>query len=102
MYGSSALIFPEGTRSEDGQLQPFRRGGFHLALKSGSDVVPIAIINTRKIVPKGALKIDKGTVGINFGKPISVKDYSKKDMDQLMGLTWDAIMRQMNENLDPS
>ncbi len=100
--GFSVLIFPEGTRSADGQLQPFKRGGFHLALKSGCDVVPIAIINSRKIVPKGALKINKGTLGMSIGKPISVKDYSKKDMDQLMALTWDAIMSQMNENLNCS
>jgi 1-acyl-sn-glycerol-3-phosphate acyltransferase len=100
--GASVLIFPEGTRSVDGQLQPFKRGGFHLAIKSGCDVVPIAIINSRNIVPKGTLKINKGTFALNIGHPIPVKDYSKKEMDQLLARTREAIMSQMNQGLDSS
>ena len=95
--GASMLIFPEGTRSEDGRLQPFKNGGFRLALKAGFDVVPVAIINSRHIVPKGSLRINKGTFGLHIGKPISVKDYSKKDVDRLMKRVRDAIMSQMGE-----
>ncbi|NIT61887.1 MAG: 1-acylglycerol-3-phosphate O-acyltransferase, partial [Aliifodinibius sp.] len=76
--GASMLIFPEGTRSEDGKLQPFKTGGFRLALKAGCDVVPVAITNSRNIVPKGSLKINRGTIAMNIGKPISVKGYAKK------------------------
>ena len=95
--GTSMLIFPEGTRSEDGKLQPFKNGGFRLALKGGFDIVPVAIINSRHIVPKGSLGINKGTFGLNVGKPISVKDYSKKDVDRLMKVVRDAIMSLMGD-----
>jgi 1-acyl-sn-glycerol-3-phosphate acyltransferase len=95
--GASMLIFPEGTRSEDGRLQPFKNGGFRLALKAGFDVVPVTIINSRHIVPKGSLRINKGTFGLNIGTPISIKDYSKKDVDRLMKVVREAIMNQMGE-----
>ncbi len=95
--GISMLIFPEGTRSEDGKLQTFKNGGFRLALKVGCDVVPVAIINSRHIVPKGSLRINKGTFGLHIGKPISIKEYSKKDVDVLMKSVRDAIERQMGE-----
>ena len=96
--GTSVLIFPEGTRSVDGQLLPFKRGGFHLALKSECNVVPISIIDSRLIAPKGSLRIKKGTVIMNIGEPIPVKGYSKKDMVQLMDRVRDAMINQMKES----
>ena len=98
--GSSVLIFPEGTRSIDGEIQPFKPGGFHLALKSGCDIVPITIVNSRKIVPKGSLRIEKGSFTMNIHKPIPVKGYSRKDMDQLMNRIRETMINQMNEELN--
>jgi 1-acyl-sn-glycerol-3-phosphate acyltransferase len=95
--GTSMLIFPEGTRSEDGKLQPFKIGGFRLALKAGFDIVPVTIMNSRHIVPKGSLRINKGVFGLIVGKPISVKEYSKKDVESLMMRVRDAILNQMGE-----
>ena len=97
--GASVVIFPEGTRSIDGKLQAFRKGGFHLALKSGCDIVPVAIINSYRIVPKGSLRINKGSFGIHIGKPISVRDYNKKSMAQLMDRVRGAMLSQMDENI---
>ncbi|MFC1821683.1 lysophospholipid acyltransferase family protein [Thermodesulfobacteriota bacterium] len=96
--GASVLIFPEGTRSEDGLLLPFKPGGFHLALKSGCEIVPIAIINSREIVPKGSLRIRKGSVAMNIGNPIPIKGYNRKNMDLLMNLAREAMANQLNEN----
>jgi 1-acyl-sn-glycerol-3-phosphate acyltransferase len=93
--GSSVLIFPEGTRSPDGELLPFKKGGFHMALKAGCDIVPVAISNTYRIVEKGRLRINKGSVDIQFGKPIPVKDYGKKDLPDLMERVKEAISNQM-------
>ena len=93
--GASVLIFPEGTRSEDGRLQPFKRGGFHLALKSGCEIVPLGIIKSRDIVPKGSLNIKKGMIGMNIGKPIPVKDYSKRERDQLITHVREEMIRLM-------
>jgi 1-acyl-sn-glycerol-3-phosphate acyltransferase len=82
--GCSILVFPEGTRSPDGLLQPFKPGGFHIALKSRCDIVPLAIDGSRLIVPKGSLRIQKGSFTLSVGKPISIQGYSKKNMPVLM------------------
>ena len=82
--GASVLIFPEGTRSLDGRLGSFKKGGFNLALKSGCDIVPVAISGTARIVPKGSLKIEKGNVGFVIGRPIPLAGYSRRNVAQLM------------------
>ena len=96
--GASVLIFPEGTRSKDGRLQSFKPGGFHVALKSGSDIVPVAIIDSHLIVPKGSLRIKKGTIIMNIGKSIPTRDFTRKEMNQLMDRVRDALLNQMKEN----
>ncbi len=93
--GASVLIFPEGTRSKDGRLQPFKRGGFHLAIMAGCDLVPIAILNSRDINPKGSFRINKGTFKMKIGEPIRIDGYSKKDIDRLMEQTREAMVRLM-------
>lgn len=98
--GASVVIFPEGTRSPDGRLQSFKRGGFKLALRSGCDIVPVTIRDSYRIVPKGSFKINKGSFDICFGKPISAKGYTSKDIPQLMEKVREAIRDQMrNEGL---
>jgi 1-acyl-sn-glycerol-3-phosphate acyltransferase len=93
--GASILIFPEGTRSPDGQLQPFKPGGFHLALKVKGDIVPVSIVGTHRIVPKGSLRVQKGKATMIIGKPIRIKEYSKKTMDHLMERVHEAMFQQM-------
>lgn len=100
--GASVVIFPEGTRSLDGRLQPFKKGGFNLALRSGCDIVPVTINNSYRIVPKGSLRINKGFFSIHIGKPISIKDYNRKDVTQLMEMVRNAMLRHMHEgSIDP-
>jgi 1-acyl-sn-glycerol-3-phosphate acyltransferase len=93
--GTSVVIFPEGTRSPDGVLQPFRPGGFHLALKSGCEIVPVAIAGSFRIVPKGSLKINRGRFTLSLGKPMALDPYSKKDMGLLMNRVREAMLDQM-------
>jgi 1-acyl-sn-glycerol-3-phosphate acyltransferase len=95
--GASILIFPEGTRSADGRLQTFRPGGFHLALKTKGDIVPVSIVGTHRIVPKGSLRIQKGEATMVIGKPISIREYSKKTMDQLMERVHETMFQQMQK-----
>jgi 1-acyl-sn-glycerol-3-phosphate acyltransferase len=95
--GASILVFPEGTRSKDGQLQGFKKGGFHTAFKAGCNVVPIAILNSRDIVPKGSLRIKKGTIKMSIGRPIPVKDYSRENINDLITRTRETIISQMTE-----
>jgi 1-acyl-sn-glycerol-3-phosphate acyltransferase len=82
--GASVLIFPEGTRSPDGTLQSFKPGGFHLTLKSGCDIVPVTIIGSRGIVPKGSWSINKGSIRLIVGQPIPIQGYSKRNMGEMM------------------
>ncbi len=96
--GISFLIFPEGTRSIDGRLRPLKKGGFNLAIKSGCDIVPVAISDSYRIVTKGSLKINKGSFYIYFGKPISVKGYSRENMSELMDCVREAILNMLNDS----
>lgn len=89
--GYSFLIFPEGTRSRDGKLQAFRRGGFFLALESGAPIVPVTIRGTFELMPKGQKYARKGTVQVAFHDPIPVTGFTIGTMAGLMEKVRDAI-----------
>lgn len=82
--GYSFLIFPEGTRSWRGDLLPFRRGGFFLALETGVPIVPISIRGTHELMPRGQKYVRKGAVKIVFHEPIPVAGYTAETMPELM------------------
>lgn len=70
--GASIVIFPEGTRSPDGKLQEFKTGGVSLALMAQVPVVPVAILGTHEIMPKGSLRVRPRAVEIRIGDPIPI------------------------------
>ncbi len=82
--GVSVLIFPEGTRSPDGHIQPFKKGGFFLARKAGVPIVPVIIRGTWPIMPRSGLKISPGNVTVEVRQPIETADYKGKDKDKLI------------------
>ena len=82
--GMSLLIFPEGSRSPDGSIQPFKKGGFTLAIKSKVPIIPISIIGSREIMPKGKLTVTSGEIRIRIDHPIETQNYSLKDRKSLM------------------
>ena len=77
--GDSVLLYAEGTRTEDGRLQPFKRGAFNLAVKSGVPVVPVSINGTFHIMAKGSLAIRPGPVEVTFDSPIEVNSHGGRD-----------------------
>src|SRR5207237_10682294 len=87
--GVNITIFPEGTRSPDGKLLPFKKGPFHLAMESGVAIVPMTIFGTEKLMSKGGIKIRKGSVTLIFHAPISPAQFS--DRDDLMRTVRDQI-----------
>jgi len=89
--GYSFLIFPEGTRSPDGTMGRFRRGGFYLALESGSPILPIVIQGTFEAMPKGEFYVKKGRVRVIFKQPIPVQGYDFDHMPDLMDKVRSAI-----------
>jgi len=82
--GMSVVIFPEGSRSPDGSIQPFKKGGFTLAIKSKVPIIPISIIGSREIMPKGKLTVTSGEIRIRIDHPIETQNCSLKDRKFLM------------------
>jgi 1-acyl-sn-glycerol-3-phosphate acyltransferase len=82
--GNSFLIFPEGTRSRTGELLPFKKGGFILALKGQSPVVPIAISGSRSAMRKGSPLIYPVTVRVRIGEPVETSGMTLDDRDALV------------------
>ena len=79
------MVFPEGTRSADGQLLPFQRGGFLLALKSGLPIVPVGIHGSREVRGKDSLRIRPGRITVSCGRPLDVTgDYGVRDKARLI------------------
>lgn len=81
--GHSFLIFPEGTRSRDGHIQSFKRGGFFLAVYSQVPIVPVTIRGTYELMPKGSRFAKKGEVRVIFHPPVSVEGKGKEDIPEL-------------------
>ena len=82
--GVSVVIFPEGSRSQDGEIMPFKPGGFHLAVRAGQSIVPVAICGTHDVMPKGSLRISPGRVTVSINPPIETASYAKGDKNLLM------------------
>lgn len=82
--GYSFLIYPEGTRSFDGKLLPFRRGGFFLALESGAPVVPVTVRGTCELMPHGQWLVRKGRVRIVFHEPVPVTGLTVETIPEFM------------------
>lgn len=80
--GSSVMIFPEGTRSEDGELRPFRRGAFELALQTGTPVLPIVIEGSSRALPKKGVAL-RGTHHIRVKMLEPVETAEHKDAEAL-------------------
>jgi len=77
--GDSVLLFPEGTRTRDGTLGPFKKGGFHLAVRAGVPIVPMALVGTRDLMPAGSLLLRSGSIKVIFGEPIQTVGLSDEE-----------------------
>ena len=80
----STLLYPEGTRSENGEIQPFKKGGFILAIRSKLPIVPITIIGARTVLPKKSMKLHKGNIIFVIDVPIHTADLHVEDKNKLL------------------
>jgi len=96
--GASVLIFPEGTRSRDGNIRPFKKGGFVMAIDSGVPIVPVVITGTRAIMPKGKFRVYPGHVSMVIHKPIGTSTYTRETKEALM----ESVRRVICEKFETS
>jgi 1-acyl-sn-glycerol-3-phosphate acyltransferase len=73
--GVSLVVFPEGTRGNEGDLLPFKRGGFLLAVRTGTPIVPVTINGSGEILPKGDWRIRRGQIEVIVSPPVSIEHY---------------------------
>ncbi|HYU77951.1 MAG TPA: lysophospholipid acyltransferase family protein [Vicinamibacterales bacterium] len=101
--GNSFLIFPEGTRSRTGDLLPFKKGGFILAMKAQAPIVPVAVTGGRASMRKGSAIIHPVLVTVRIGQPIETCGMTMDDRDRLIALVRDRITQLLREALaDPA
>jgi 1-acyl-sn-glycerol-3-phosphate acyltransferase len=89
--GVSVMIFPEGTRSEDGGIKPFKKGGFVMAVDTGAPIVPVILRGTRSIMAKGSWRINPGNVTLSVEKPIDTTDYTRDTKGDLIKIVRSVI-----------
>ena len=82
--GTSIMFFPEGTRSDDGQLIEFKKGAFKFAMDMGLTVLPVTIVGTRNILPARSMKLFPGYARLVIHDPIDLRGYTEENMDELV------------------
>jgi len=82
-HGMSLMVFPEGTRSPDGEVRRFKRGSLALALDAGVPVVPVSLVGVRAVVPHGFFSLQPGTVTVRVQPPVPVQGRAHEDAEAL-------------------
>ena len=87
----SAVVFAEGTRSRTGELQPFKKGPFVLAIAAGVPVVPVYCAGTFTLLPKGSLRLTPHPIAVLAGEPIPTAGMKYDDREGLTQRAWAAV-----------
>lgn len=95
--GASVIIFPEGTRSEDGMVAPFKRGGFVLAAWSGRPVAPVSISGAHRVLQTRTLKLKPGPIAVRLGRPIPPGGPNRAGQEKLA----ESVRQAVIQRLDP-
>ena len=102
--GHSLCAFPEGTRSRDGRVGPFRGGVFKLAIDTGIPILPAALDGSGGVLPAHGFRVRPGRISVRVGKPIQTDQLSHHDRHQLMQHAHDAVrdlLRSSGDNPAP-
>ena len=97
--GISVVVFPEGTRGVGRELLPFKKGGFVLAIETGTPIAPIAVVGTAAVMPKKSLKIESGMVEVRIGEPIETQAVALKDKDRIVRAVRESIAGLLEKDL---
>jgi 1-acyl-sn-glycerol-3-phosphate acyltransferase len=93
----SVMIFPEGGRSEDGVLQPFKEGAAYVAIKAGVPLVPVALIGTRDVLAMGSATFHAAPVTLRFSRPIPVAGLTLRDREAVTEQVREQVVRMLAE-----
>jgi len=93
--GHSIVLFPEGTRSADGTVGPFKAGGLRLALKAGVPIVPVTISGSKNIMPKGSSIIKSARVNVIISPPLLPEEFKGMDSNQLSEKVRNSIISNL-------
>ncbi|MCP5113282.1 MAG: 1-acyl-sn-glycerol-3-phosphate acyltransferase [bacterium] len=94
--GISVLVFAEGSRSK-GKLQEFKAGAAHLAIRAGIRMVPIGLVGTEKVMPKGTFKLQPGRVALRIGEPIETTGVTGRDNASLTEVLREKVSELITE-----
>lgn len=94
---SAIVIFPEGTRSPTGELLPFKKGAFMMALRTGIEILPTACIGTRAIQKKGDWRVHRGRIIVRFGSPIDSSQFDEAHREELMLVVRERIAAMLDQ-----
>ncbi len=98
--GHSFFIFPEGTRSRTGEILPFKKGGFVMALQAQAPIVPVAVSGGRSAMRKGSPLIWPTTLTVELLPPVSTAGLTFEDRNAVVARVRDAIVRRIG-HVDP-
>ncbi len=88
---ATVVVFPEGTRSDSDRMGDFKTGAFLIAIKAQVPVVPVALVGTRRVMPKGSWAIRRGRVQVRVGEPISTTGLRRSDRQALARRARDSV-----------
>ena len=94
-HGMHLTIFPEGTRSPDGKLLPFRKGGFFLATEAGAPVVPVVIRGTDRLMRRGSFTLQPGEVSVEFLPSLQPAAFASRE--ELMAAVRERMERALGQ-----
>ncbi|HEY0674054.1 MAG TPA: lysophospholipid acyltransferase family protein [Longimicrobiales bacterium] len=98
---SAVVIFPEGTRSPTGELLPFKKGAFMMALRTGIEIVPAAVLGSRAVQKKGDWRVRAGRIIVRFGPPIDSSQYDEAHREELMLAVRERIESMLHAPVQP-
>jgi 1-acyl-sn-glycerol-3-phosphate acyltransferase len=99
--GLSFAVYPEGTRSHNGRLLPFKKGAFLIAIRAGVPVVPVSIVGAQDLLRKGEWSVRPGEVIVRFGQAVDVSAYTVEQRADLMARVEELVAAGLPESQKP-
>ena len=92
--GKNIISFPEGTRTQTGEVGIFRRGTFLLSVNTGIDIIPITIENARELLPSGSFNMKSGKIQLHISPAVSPKNYSVENAEKFASDVREIVLQQ--------